>query len=121
MKLTTVYFKGQSESGLPYIKAMVNVADVPFFEKLGAVLTQAEAEVIITEKSAEVSPGDKGHGKPGSVDFHKNFIMSFDKPDEVIAYVKEVTGEDIPKRGKLETIQKRALSAIVRFTDDSQN
>lgn len=55
---------------------------------------------------------EKGDGVVGSFEWHQTHVMSFEDKDDLENYIKEVTGIDIDKRGKLETVKKKALGAL---------
>lgn len=129
MRLVAVYFPGQSDTGLPYHKAMVYVEDKQYFLNMGAVEEQPEAveEGFISpdevEAEAEEVPNpDKGFGVPGSYEWHCNQIGPMRKKIEVINYVSEVIGEDanqtIARNKTLTVIKLRAKKLIKGFLEN---
>ena len=106
-----------------YVKAIVRETDVEYMMALGFVRTQAECLPQEAEETvvAYVSDGDKGSDRPGSPEWHRIAIAQLEDKEAVETYVKEVCGADIDKRGGLETVKEKALSAIIYAQEASQS
>lgn len=126
MPLTTVYFK----TAEGFAKCIIDVKEVDFFIGLGAQFTKTErikngvqeeqkdrqeesqeatTEAGENEKESEIKP-DKGFGKVGSVEWHTNYVRSFEEIDHIKQYAKDVTGKAL--RGFFRNIDNAKTAAV---------
>jgi len=128
-----VYFPPGPDSPFPYRKARVDVRELDFFYDLGAVddqlafTNQAEEPAPPPEPPKEPEPdpnapkGDKGWGRPGTLEFYEHQIADFTSKDDLITFVFEVTGRRVVNRGGLEDVQRNALKRIKEHLDNGQS
>lgn len=105
MSLITMFF--DSDDDRPYRKAIIDAKDRGFFESLGAKRTPDEVLV----NPPRVDP-DKGWGKFGSYEWHRNSINDLKGNTAVYEYVLELTGIKIEKKGFPKHVKKKALHVI---------
>lgn len=120
MALTTVYFK-TAEGEIA--KAIVDVKQVPFFEKMGAnrepkFETQTDDDKQTSDASTEeidedeMKP-DQGSGRPGSYNFHRLCVLELKNINDINDYLIAVTGIALDARiKKVEKAQKTAIKTI---------
>lgn len=119
MGLTTVFFDYDGDPG--YAKAIVDDRCVEFFVKMGASLKMAPAEPVEVDISSKSIPslsgvsGDKGAGKPGSLEWHKTHLKQANSKISIGMYVKDVTGQLLPTSGEREDVMEKAVKAIEKY------
>jgi len=127
-RLKAVYFPGKG-TRLGYRKAMVYEDEVQFFLDLGALPTQedalnASADPVgadVVGSSSEESfdfmeegdedeevDGDKGTGKPGSLQWHEAKIRELRYKTGIMGYAKQVTGKTLRFDGKTKVSELKA-------------
>lgn len=79
-------------------------ATVEYCESLGWKRSEQE-ERLPTD-------GDKGSGKPGTMEWHRHWINDLHDKAEIADYVRELTGEKLDLRGNLKAAKTRALKMI---------
>jgi len=126
MRLKAVYFDVPSETGLPYTKAMVYVQDVPYFKEMGATERPVEKpeEIYVGEQEEDDAyatvDGDKGTGKPGSIEWHEASLREIRTKKEVVSYVEKATGfeYDFDLKEKLQVLKEEALQTIKEYLEN---
>lgn len=112
MPLITVYFPSDDER--PYRKAIIDEKDKKFFFSLGAAGLPDDIKKPKSpqdEKMFEGNP-DKGFGEVGSYQWHFNQIHSLKSNNEVVEYLRQLTGKYLNNKGRPDYIKKKALSII---------
>lgn len=107
MSLITMFF--DSDDDRPYRKAIIDAKDRGFFESLGAV---RKPDLLSDIPPQEQADPDKGWGKFGSYQWHFNQIHSLKSNNEVVEYLKQLTGKHLNNKGRPDYIKKKALHVI---------
>lgn len=110
MSLITMFF--DSDDDRPYRKAIIDAKDRGFFESLGAV---RKPDLLSDIPPQEQADPDKGWGKFGSYEWHRNSINDLKGNTAVYEYVLELTGIKIEKKGFPKHVKKKALHVIKEF------
>lgn len=129
MALTTVYFK--TDEG-EIAKAIVDVKQIPFFEKMGAnrepkFETQTDdekesAETYVEEIDDTQLKPNKGSGRPGSLKFHTLCILELKTINDINDYLTAVTGSALDARiKKVDKAQKIAVKNIKDWLKEKEN
>lgn len=123
MTLIPVYFNIDGEVS----KALVKEHKIDFYLNLGAKRNPHEAiiaqvEEIVDREESKKEPekvekkteGNKGFGKPNSLQFHEHHINNFDRYEDIRDYVVKVTGKTVRRtiNGNIEKYQKNAIRLI---------
>jgi hypothetical protein len=92
------------------------------FEEPIYVEPETETEAPEEVEVKEPSDGDKGHGVPGTFQWHKGQIDSMRVKKKIVEYVTEVAGKDVAKEidenKTLTVIKLRAKKLIKEFLDN---
>lgn len=116
-------FMATDTNDFGYLKATVRSEDVTQMLKMGWSLTQTElveaaaaaekAEKLAMRGASEVPTDPKvGDGVLGSEDWHRNALAGMESKDDIQAYAAE-QGAEIDKRGTIDTVREKALTAIM--------
>ena len=117
-------FMATDTNDFGYLKATVRSEDITEMLKMGWSLTQTElveaaaaaekAEKLAMREGASETPTDPktGDGIVGSEDWHRNALAGMETKDDIQAYAAE-HGAEIDKRGTIDTVREKALTAIM--------
>lgn len=100
---------------------------VAYCEKLG--WERAKREILHPAKQDNISRsdakaavkkviGDKGWGKPGSIEWHETALYGMHDKKEIEDYVKDICGFDIDRRGGVKAVRNKAVKVLQQFIDN---
>jgi len=121
MKLTTVFFPGPVEGA--YRKAIISKDEIEYFKQLGAATRPEDVSEKAEVKAEQAPDADKGWGKYGSIDWHKNQILAMQSKREIVGYIKKLTGIKmmLKKKDSIDAIRTRAMTNIRRAKNGSES
>ena len=119
-RLKAVYFPGK-DTRLGYYKAMVYENEMDFFLSMGASTSPPEDEIEEDIALSEEGDGDRGSGKPGSLQWHTESINGLSRRKDILTYMRDLVGEEaFPFFSNEKTVdtRKRALRYLKGVNDD---